>query len=156
MDIRQEVRRRIYRGNIMFNFRDIFPNYDVDECGNVYKQGKLIKPFKSNKYLQVLLFDKDANRKVMGVHTIVAMKYLDYFIGCVVHHKNGNTHDNSLENLEVLSRSKHSQMHGKENEQFKLSNKGKVAWNKGLKMSEEFCKHCSISAKKRWSANKAI
>lgn len=139
----------------MFNFKEIFPNYDVDKQGNVYKQGILVKPFKSNKYFQVVLFDKEHNKKVLGVHTIVAMKYLNYFKGCVVHHINGNTHDNSLENLEVISRSEHSKLHGKDNERFKTMNLNKPAWNRGIKMSESFCQHCSISAKKRWK-NKAI
>lgn len=137
------------------NFKEMFPNYDVDKQGNVYKQGILVKPFKSNKYLQVVLVDKEQNKKVLGVHTVVAMKYLNYFKGCVVHHINGNTHDNTLENLEVISRSEHSKLHGKNNEKFKTLNLNKPAWNKGLKMSKEFCEHCSISAKKRW-ANKAI
>ena len=138
----------------MFNFAEKFPDYDVDELGNVYKHNEIITPFKSNNYFQVLLFDNNHNRRVLGVHTVVAMKYLDYFDGCVVHHKNGNAHDNSLNNLEVLSRSEHSRLHGKNNEKFKTLNLGKPSWNKGMKMSEEFCKHCSISAKKRWEREK--
>lgn len=140
----------------MYDFRNMFPDYDVDEYGNVYKKGIIIKPFKSNKYLQVVLFDKNRNKRVLGVHTIVAMKYLDYFIGCVVHHKNESTHDNSVGNLEVLSRSEHSRLHGKENDKFKMLNLGKEAWNRGKKMSEDFCRHCSASAKRRWDNTKAI
>ena len=34
--------------------------------------------------------------------------------GCVVHHKNGDTLDNSIENLECLSKSEHSMLHGLE------------------------------------------
>lgn len=147
---------RINEGNErMFNFNEMYPAYDVDEQGNVYKQGHIIKPFKSNKYLQVVLFDKDNNKRVYGVHTIVAMKYLDYFPGCVIHHKNNDTHDNRLINLTVLSRSEHSRLHGMNNARFKELNKNKTAWNKGLKMPKEFCKHCSISAKKRWAKKRS-
>ncbi len=138
----------------MVNFNEMFPDYDVDENGNVYKLRNIIKPFKSSKYLQVVLYDKDRNKKVYGVHTVVAMKYLEYFDGCVVHHKNENTHDNRVDNLEVLSRSEHSRLHGKENVKFQTMNLNKPAWNKGIKMSKEFCEHCSISARRRW--NRAV
>lgn len=126
-----------------------FPNYDCDEKGNVYKNGELINPFKSNKYLQVYMRDKNNKRRICGVHTIIAMKYLNFFDGCVVHHKDENTHNNCLNNLEVQEKSKHTSFHAKKNEKFYKSRLGKEAWNKGIKMSEEFCKHCSESAKRR-------
>lgn len=129
---------------------DNFPNYDCDEYGNVYKNGKLVTPFKSNKYLQVCVFDVNHVKKVVGVHTVIAMKYLDYYKGCVVHHKNEDTHNNCLNNLEVVSRSKHTSFHAKQNLKFTKHNLGKVAWNKGMKMSEEFCRKCSESAKNRY------
>lgn len=133
----------------MYNFAEKYPNYDVDQNGIVYKNGEKIKPFKSNKYLQVLLFDLNHKRKVCGVHTIVAMKYLDYYEGCVVHHIDGNTKNNNLDNLKVYSSKEHTSLHAKENDAFCRHNLGKTAWNKGMKMSEEFCKKCSESAKKR-------
>ena len=52
MPIRQAVRHK----RLLMDFKAEFPNYDVDENGTVYKNGNPIKPFKSNKYLQVLLF----------------------------------------------------------------------------------------------------
>lgn len=36
-----------------------YPEYDCDENGTIYKNGNPITPFKSNKYLQVCLFDAD-------------------------------------------------------------------------------------------------
>lgn len=136
-------------------FSEQFPNYDVDELGIVYKNNEPVKPFKSNKYYQVVLYDYKGTKKVYGVHTIVAMKYLDYFPGCVVHHKNNDTHDNRVSNLEIYTRSEHSRMHNKNNDKLKLLNKGKIAWNRGLKMSKEFCEHCSLAAKRRHSKNNA-
>ena len=65
----------------------MFPRYDVKTDGTIYKDGKLLRPFKSNQYQQVVLIDKDGNNHVLGVHTVVAMQYLNYFKGCVVHHK---------------------------------------------------------------------
>lgn len=139
------------------DFKAEFPNYDVDENGSVYKNGNPIKPFKSNKYLQVLLFDKSHQRHVVGVHKVVAMKFADdYFDGCVVHHKDGNTLNNCITNLEVMTRSEHCRKHGKENTHIANLNKGKAAWNKGMKMSEEFAKHCQESAIKRWQKHNAL
>ena len=126
-----------------------FKDYDCDEYGNVYKCGKLLKQCCSNGYKQVTMRDENAKRRVCGVHCVVAMKYLNYFDGCVVHHKDGNRENNNLDNLEVYYRNFHSHLHGLNNESFKCLNKGKPAWNRGVKMSDEFCKHCSDSAKKR-------
>lgn len=127
-----------------------FPDFDCNEQGEVFKKGVKITPFKSNKYFQVCLFTKENVKKVVGVHTVIAMKYLNYFEGCVVHHKDENTQNNKLENLEIMSREAHTKMHLLENPKFLLSCKGRAPWNKGKKMSEDFRKKCSESAKKRY------
>lgn len=126
-----------------------FKNYDCDVFGNVYKNGKLLKQCNSNGYKQVTLRDENNKRRICGVHQVVAMKYLDYYDGCVVHHKDKNKQNNNLDNLEVKSSYDHKRQHGLENEFFKTMNKNKTAWNKGLKMSEEFCEHCRVNAQKR-------
>ena len=41
----------------MFDFDKMFPDYDVTRDGKVFKNGVEIIPFKSNAYLQVLLYD---------------------------------------------------------------------------------------------------
>lgn len=127
-----------------------FPNYDCDEFGNVYKNGELINPFVSNNYLQVCLFDTNHIKHTVGVHTVIAMKYLDYYPGCVVHHIDESRNNNNLNNLEVMSLKEHARQHGLNNQWIKTLNLNKPAWNKGMKMSEEFCQHCSESAKRRW------
>lgn len=130
------------------NFLINYPNYDVDEYGNVYKNGQIMKPFKSNKYLQVLIFDKNHNRRICGVHTLVATKYLDdYYEGCVVHHKNHNTHDNSVQNLEILSRSLHSKLHSENSMNLANYIKNNGPWNKGKKMDEVMKKRLSEKRK---------
>lgn len=133
------------------DFKSLFPNYDVDIYGNVYKNNVIMNPFKSNKYLQVVLYDKDGNKKVYGVHTVVAMKYLDEFYqGCVVHHKDENPHNNNLENLEILDRSNHTKLHMKGDTRLADYVKEHGSWNKNKKMNEEYRQICKQSALKRW------
>lgn len=130
--------------------QQFYSNYDCDENGNAYKNGKQIKPFNSNGYKQVLLFNEKHERKVCGVHIMVAMKYLNYYDGCVVHHKDHNRSNNHVSNLEVIDRMEHFKLHGKEyGERFRVLYKGREPWNKGKKMTQEFREHCSIAAKKR-------
>ena len=93
----------------------------------VLTNGNPITPFKSNKYLQVCLFDADHKKHVMGVHTVVAMRYLNYFEGCVVHHLDEDTNNNKVTNLVIMTRREHGSYHAKQNLAFKLSNKGKQA-----------------------------
>lgn len=134
----------------MCAFNEKFPEYDVTPDGKIFKRGVELKPFKSNKYLQVVLYDKDHKQYVFGVHTVVAMKYLsNFYKGCIVHHIDGNTHNNCVTNLQVLSRKQHSALHGKETRTLANYVKTHGPANKGKKMSEAFCKKCSESAKKR-------
>lgn len=138
----------VYKGAYMSYLSDNYPTVDCDENGNVYRNGKLIHPFKSNGYRQIIIFDKNGNKRTCGVHTIVAMKYLDYYEGCNVHHIDHNRQNNCLANLKVYSKKAHCRHHAYESN-FINSQKGKIPWNKGIKMSESFCKKCSDSAKKR-------
>ena len=132
------------------NFNELFPNYDVTVDGRFFKNGVEGKPFKSNKYMQVVLFDVNHKRYVLGLHTVVAMKYLDEFYkGCIVHHKDKNTHNNHLSNLQVLSRNQHSRLHADGITTLAEYVKKNGPVNKGKKMSEKFCNKCSQSAKLR-------
>lgn len=53
-------------------------------------------------------------RKMMQKHIMVMELQIGRQIQSdeVVHHKNGNRQDNRLENLELMTRSEHSKMHG--------------------------------------------
>lgn len=126
-------------------------NYFVDASGNIYRQDmSIMKPFKSNKYLQVRFKDDNNKRRILGVHQVVAMTYLSYYKGCVVHHKNEDTHDNNLYNLEICDRSEHSRHHANP---CNLINYIKIhgAPNKGKHPSIESRLKMSESAKKRHS-----
>lgn len=142
----------------MYNFNEIYPDYDVSTEGIVYKNGKAIKPFKSNGYLQVLLFDRNHKRRICGVHTIVAMKYLNWYEGCNVHHKDKCRSNNVLSNLVVVDSHEHGRMHALESiadgTNGFIKQRGKEPWNKGKKMSAEFRAKCSESAKRRWAKSK--
>ena len=49
--------------------------------------------------------------KAMGIHTIMAHTYLNYFKRCVVHHKDNNKLNNKLNNLEIMTWAEHSKLH---------------------------------------------
>lgn len=125
-----------------------YPNYDCSTRGAIYENGNPKHQFNSNGYKQVKIKDKNGISKVIGSYCVVAMKYLDYYEGCDVHHKDQNRSNNNLSNLEIKDHKEHAREHSKENTIFHTLNKGKPAWNKGMKMSKEFCKKCSESAKK--------
>ena len=134
----------------MSTFEVQFPNYCVSQDGKVFKNGKEITPFKSNKYLQVLLYDTEHKRHVFGVHTLVAMVYLpEFYPGCIVHHKDKNCHNNKVENLRVMSRKEHSRTHGKEHCSLGEYNKKCGSWNRGKHLSENHKKHLSTAAVNR-------
>lgn len=131
-------------------FIEEFPGYDVDIEGNVYKDGRILKPFRSNKYLQVVMYNKNGIKHTYGVHTVVAMKFIqNYCKGCVVHHIDENSHNNNLANLQVMSKSEHSRLHNIGNNRLAEYIQTFGPANKNKKMSKEFCKKCSDSAKLR-------
>lgn len=89
--------------------------YVVKENGEILDKEngcKRIRYFKSNKYYQCCIHQKDGSKKTVGVHTVIAMVHCpDWFDGCVVHHKDENTHNNNAENLVCYSREEHSEIH---------------------------------------------
>jgi len=77
--------------------------YDVDEFGNVSRNGKVLKPFrcgKGKKYLKVRLY-QDGVGKDHSVHRLVAQKYIPNPHGYPhVNHKDEDTFNNHVSNLE--------------------------------------------------------
>lgn len=129
--------------------------YEATDDGHVLdtKTGNIIKEFKSNKYLQCQVYDDEGVPHVFGVHQVIArLRCSTWFDGCIVHHKDENPHNNRPDNLECYSRRAHSSYHMQQPERKnRLSEyvKHNGPANKGKKMSEEFRKHCSESAKQR-------
>lgn len=58
----------------------------------------------------------------------------------VIHHKNGDKHDNRIENLCVLSRSEHASEHGKEVSEYRKNFHGTFSSYKRRKCRCELCK----------------
>ena len=130
-----------------------FIRYAADKFGNIYHICcmKTLKPFNSNGYYQVCLFDNNDNKIVKGVHQIIAMTFCDnFFDGCVVHHIDENKHNNCIDNLEVSTRSSHSRHHADASCLVAYVKENGPA-NKGKLMSDEFRQHCRDSAINRWS-----
>lgn len=93
-------------------------NYYVDGYGNIYRNDmSLITPFNSNGYKQVYIRDDNNKRRILGVHQVVAMTFLQYFNGCVVHHMNEDKTMNVLYNLKVETREEHSRHHANPSEE---------------------------------------
>ena len=100
---------------------------------------------KSNKYI-LIYAPQHPNAKSKGhiyEHRYVMEKYLKRFLNTSehIHHKNGNTLDNKINNLEILSSSKHAIKHYKK----ETTEKGIIALNKyaqkiKLPRFEIFCK----------------
>jgi hypothetical protein len=87
--------------------------YQVSNLGNVKSLGndktrkeKILKPIKDGKgYDKVNLF-KEGNVKKMSVHVLVAMSFLGHIpngFKIVVDHINGNTLDNNLKNIQLIT-----------------------------------------------------
>ena len=135
----------------MERIKENFNRYSVSRCGEVFdkKYNRKSKLFKSNKYTQCRLVDNEGHVHIMGIHVAIVMFHLpDYFPGCVVHHIDGDTTHNEVDNLECMTRSNHSRHHVKPNKlTHHITQFG--PWNKGKKMSEEFKEKCRISAIRR-------
>jgi hypothetical protein len=93
--------------------KEMFSNYSATDDGIVLnKDGEPVKTFKSNNYWQCCIFDNDGKKYTMGVHSVVAMLNIDdWYDGCIVHHKDGNCHNNAVDNLEIMSRRQHALLH---------------------------------------------
>jgi hypothetical protein len=97
----------------MEEFRDIKGYeglYQISNLGRVKslkfnKEKVLIATSKNNRYLKVGLF-KNSEKKTKTVHQLVVIAFLNH-IPCgpklVVNHINFNTHDNRVENLEIVT-----------------------------------------------------
>lgn len=143
--------------NEFMTFGDFYPKqvpgcsqYKVDRFGKVFRNDMTeITPFNSCGYKQVYMRDDTGKKRVLGVHQVVGMTFLpEYFDGCVVHHIDENKHNNYDVNLVVMSKSDHSRKHADPSHLIEHQRKF-GPYNKGMKMSAEYCEKCRQSALNR-------
>ena len=97
----------------MDNYVDIkgFEGYKINRKGEIisYKRitpRKIKHHIKGNGYIEVTLSDKKGSYKQVGLHRLLAETFIEKPEGAsVVNHKNGDTTDFRLENLEWITQS---------------------------------------------------
>lgn len=82
-----------------------FSRYTINQFGVVKKWDKILKPYihksRAANYLRIGLIKDSGERKQMRIHRLVAMAFIENpFKRKEVNHKDGNTLNNSVQNLE--------------------------------------------------------
>ena len=83
-----------------------YEEYQVSDFGRVKRGGRILEPYRGNRYLQVGLW-KNGVEKTKLIHRLVALAFLpNPESKPTVNHLNEIKHDNRLENLDWETRSK--------------------------------------------------
>jgi hypothetical protein len=92
--------------------------YAIDRCGVVWsypnhthKEMRSLKPKLTNKGYETVCLCVNGVLKYPSVHRLVATEYIGDTDGKDVNHINGKRRDNSVHNLEIVTRS-HNALHG--------------------------------------------
>ena len=150
---------------------DLKGNYLVKEDGRIYSlkgEGRYLKPSINAGGYYVVSISINGVKKQYKVHQLVAEAFIPNPEGkTCIHHKDRNKLNNSVDNLQWLTKEEHLAVHSDPNnalayiytEEHKKkvseSKKGSTSWNKGKKMSEESRKKMSEAAKGRIISDEA-
>lgn len=109
-----------------------------DKTGKIYSQ-----KIKKGRMLSYIPFPVSA---WFPTHHLIAYTFLNLEYGkdYVVHHKDENKLNNIPSNLIIMKSKDHDSYHAntmseEHKKRISISTKGRKPWNKGLKMSDEFC-----------------
>ena len=89
-----------------------FEDYEVSDKGEIRNSEGLIlsQRLSRNGYLRVYLMSK-GKYKTVEIHRVVAQAFLGDIYKKHVHHKNGDTTDNNVKTLQVVSKKEHRILH---------------------------------------------
>jgi hypothetical protein len=90
-------------------------NLEVSQYGRVRRKkgNKILKQYISNK--QLVVKNLESKNPFERVHRLVALTWLNesYKKGMLVHHKDFNSYNNRVDNLEWLTKEDHDKKHGR-------------------------------------------
>ena len=137
--------------------------YSISDEGKVWshRSNKFLKETSGdNGYLQVNLY-KNKSSKYFRIHKLVASHFLGEIpAGLTVDHIDGNKKNNSVKNLQFLSRGENAKkanigkkLSNETRERISLKRKGCTSNRKGVILSEQTKQKMRISHKKRFQTN---
>lgn len=88
-----------------------FPNYDVSSFGRIYSKvrKKILKPDELRNEYQTVHLSKNKKQYSVLLHRVVYEAFCGEIpISMVINHKDENKHNNHIDNLEVITRSKNA------------------------------------------------
>jgi len=95
-----------------------FPDYEISNLGRIKsfknRKEKILEPYYSRKHLQVSLY-KNKKRSRKYIHHLVYETFKDYKLKedeCV-HHVDQDPENNYVDNLKLMTKSKHHSLHNK-------------------------------------------
>ena len=91
-----------------------YPNYEISDGGEVFRGERKLRKSTSGTSRASVSLSKNGVKKTFLVYRLV----IETFVGScpinhIVHHKDGNPINDSLENLEYVSRIEHTKIHPK-------------------------------------------
>lgn len=115
-----------------------FEDYKISNTGQVFsiKRNKLLKPYEKKNYLGVYLYQNNI-RKFMMIHRLVAIEFIKNNNNYPqINHKDENTKNNNVENLEWCS-AKYNSNYGNRNKKISIALSGKNNYFYGKHHTEQ-------------------